>query len=98
MYLKLLVFQKHWQVNNRQVSIVAQYMINSSPWGDTDVAEINEVIDRLAERHNMQLIAAHHVYYNKYGELIDRYYSRDCIHLSESGVKGCWEPQTTSLK
>ena len=24
--LKLLVFQKHWQVNNCQVSIVAQYI------------------------------------------------------------------------
>ena len=26
MFLKLLVFQKHWQVNNRQVSIAAQYI------------------------------------------------------------------------
>ena len=27
MFLKLLVFQKHWQVSNRQVSIDAQYKI-----------------------------------------------------------------------
>ena len=26
MFLKFLVFQKHWQVNNRQVPIVAQYI------------------------------------------------------------------------
>ena len=26
-FLKLLVFQKHWQINNRPVSIIAQYIL-----------------------------------------------------------------------
>lgn len=71
----------------KQNSDCKVYMINSCPRGDTDITEINDVIYRLADHHQLQLIDAHHAFHNKYGEIIDRYYAKDCIHLSESGVK-----------
>lgn len=71
----------------KQNSQCTVLLVNVCPRGDTDTMEVNDVISRLSEHHNMELIDAFDAFYNKYGEKIDRYYSRDSIHLSDSGVK-----------
>lgn len=62
-------------------------LVNICPRGDVDTAEINSVIHRLSQVYNMQLVNADHAFHDKHGEIIDRYYSRDSIHLSHSGIK-----------
>lgn len=62
-------------------------LVNICPRGDVDTAEINSVIHRLSQVYSMQLVNADHAFHNKHGEIIDRYYSRDSIHLSHSGIK-----------
>lgn len=60
---------------------------NSCPRGDVDTSEINSAIKSLSEYHRVELVDMQHAFQNNYGDIIDRYYARDSIHLSESGVK-----------
>ncbi|MCG8046830.1 MAG: GDSL-type esterase/lipase family protein [Candidatus Thiodiazotropha endolucinida] len=62
-------------------------LANSCPRADTDTVDINAVIKRLSQQYNMKLVDMDHAFHNKHGEIIDRYYSRDSIHLSQSGIK-----------
>lgn len=62
-------------------------LASSCPRGDADTSDINGVIHRLAQVHKMQFVDMDHAFHNKHGEIIDRYYSRDSIHLSQSGIK-----------
>lgn len=62
-------------------------LVNSCPRGDVDTGEVNEIIQGLKEHHKLELVDVHKAFFNRKGELIRRYYSRDSIHLSDSGVK-----------
>lgn len=62
-------------------------VVSSCPRGDTDTTEINSIIHRLAEEYHMTFVDAYYAFHNKHGEVIDRYYSKDSIHLSTSGIK-----------
>lgn len=62
-------------------------LVNSCPRGDTDTAEVNSIIHSLAEEYHMTFVDAYLAFHNKHGEVIERYYSKDSIHLSTSGIK-----------
>ena len=62
-------------------------LVNSCPRGDTDVSAINDIICSLTEQYKIELVDAHNAFFNKKQELIQKYYYRDEIHLSDSGVK-----------
>lgn len=68
-------------------SLCKVLLVNSCPRGDVDTAEINSAIQRLAQVYSMQLVDMDHAFHNRHGEIIDRYYSPDSIHLSQSGIK-----------
>ena len=63
------------------------FLCNSCPRGDTDTTEVNEAILRLSEQHGISLIDLDKAFHDKDGNVIMRYYNRDTIHLSSSGVK-----------
>ena len=63
------------------------YLCNMSPRSDTDTTEVNQVIDRLCEEHNLTMVDINKAFYDKRGKIIERYYGDDLIHLSTSGVK-----------
>lgn len=62
-------------------------VVSSCPRGDTDTTEVNSIIHRLADEHQMTFVDAYYAFHNKHGEVIERYYSKDSIHLSTSGIK-----------
>lgn len=62
-------------------------LVNICQRRDVDIAEINNVVYRLSQVYSMQLVNAGHAFHNKHGEIIYRYYSRDSIHLTHSGIK-----------
>ena len=63
------------------------FLCNSCPRGDTDTTEVNEAILHLSEQHGISLIDLDKAFHDKDGNVIMRYYNRDTIHLSSSGVK-----------
>ena len=75
-------------LNLKQVNDTCQiYLCNMSPRSDTDTTEVNQVIDRLCEEHNLTMVDINKAFYDKRGKIIERYYGDDLIHLSTSGVK-----------
>ncbi|MEW8546067.1 MAG: GDSL-type esterase/lipase family protein, partial [Candidatus Thiodiazotropha sp.] len=75
-------------LNLKQVNDTCQiYLCNMSPRSDTDITEVNQVIHRLCQDHNLTMVDINSAFYDKRGRLIERYYSDDLIHLSTSGVK-----------
>lgn len=62
-------------------------LVNCCPRRDVDTTEVNRIIYGLSEHHHMDLVDADHAFHNKYSEVIERYFSSDSIHLSQSGVK-----------
>ena len=62
-------------------------VVSSCPRGDSDTTEVNSIIHRLAEEYQMTFVDAYYAFHNKHGEVIERYYSKDSIHLSTSGIK-----------
>ena len=74
--------------NIKQVNSTCQiYLCNAAPRGDTDTTDVNLVIDRLCQEHNITLLDINKAFYDKQGRVIERYYGDDLIHLSASGVK-----------
>ena len=69
---------------NRECQII---LCNTCPRGDTSTPEVTEIIQRLSEHHNAGFIDLSSAFHDRHGDIIDRYYARDCIHLSPSGVK-----------
>lgn len=80
-YEQLLSYIKQ---RNGQCSV---HLMNCCPRGDTSTSMTNEVIHRLSEYHHVDVIDTDHAFHDKYGEVINRYYSSDSIHLSQSGIK-----------
>ena len=62
-------------------------LVNSCPRGDTDTSTVNSVIRRLSEYHNTELVDSYKAFYDKSAKLIERFYSSDYIHLSDSGTR-----------
>lgn len=62
-------------------------LVNCCPRGDTDISPINDAICHLADEHKIEIVDAHKAFFNKKGELIQKYYCADKIHFSDSGVK-----------
>ena len=72
----------------KQVNSTCQiYLCNAAPRGDTDTTDINLVIDRLCQEHNITLLDINKAFYDKQGIVVERYFGDDLIHLSASGVK-----------
>ena len=64
------------------------YLCTPCPRGDTDVSDINDVIFRLCEEHEVMCISTNAAFYDKHNTLRTHFYKeRDNIHLSRSGVK-----------
>ena len=63
------------------------YLCNASPRGDTDVSDVNKVIHRLCQQHNITMVEVNKEFYNSQGLIIGCYNDDDSIHLSVSGVK-----------
>ena len=63
------------------------YLCTVCPRIDTDTSEVDEVIHRLCQRHNIGIIDLNQAFYDKQGSVIERYYVMDSIHMSASGVK-----------
>lgn len=62
-------------------------LVNSCPRGDADTSKMNDIISSLTDQHEVELVDAHKAFFNKRNEIIQKYYSGDKIHLSNSGVK-----------
>ena len=74
--------------NIKQVNSTCQiFLCNAAPRGDTDTTDVNMVIDRLCQEHNITLLDINKAFYDKQGIVVERYYGDDLIHLSASGVK-----------
>ena len=69
---------------NRQCKII---LCNTCPRGDTSTTEIIEIIQRLSKQHHTTLIDLDQAFHDRNGDIIQRYYTPDSIHLSPSGVK-----------
>ena len=63
------------------------FMCNNCPRADTSTSEVNEAIQRLSDYHQTGLIALNKAFHYSHGIIIDRYYVKDSIHLSASGIK-----------
>lgn len=62
-------------------------IVNSCPRRDTDTTDVNGIMQELSEHHEVELVNAHAAFFDKKGALIKRYYAKDGIHFSDSGVK-----------
>lgn len=64
------------------------HLCTSCPRGDTDVEDVNDVIKRLCEEHQVKYIDTNAGFYDKHHQLRTHFYKpRDSIHLSRSGIK-----------
>ena len=63
------------------------FLCNSCPRGDCSTSEVNDLIKSLAEEYQITMIDVNKSFCDSRKKIIDRYYSKDCIHLSNSGVK-----------
>lgn len=70
--------------SNRQCKII---LCNTCPRGDTSTTDLNEIIQRLSKQHHATLIDLDQAFHDRHGDIIQRYYTSDSIHLSPSGVK-----------
>lgn len=74
--------------NLRQANGTCQiYLCNICPRDDADTTYVNEVIHRLCQEHNLSIVDINKSFYDRKGNIIERYYAEDFIHLSVSGVK-----------
>lgn len=74
--------------NLRQANSTCEiYLCTVCPRGDADTTDVNEVIHRLCQEHNLSIVDINKAFYDRKGKLIERYYVEDSIHLSVSGVK-----------
>ena len=67
--------------------MIVIYTCTLCPRIDTDTSEVNEVIHRLCQHHNIGIIDLNQVFYDKRGSVMERYYVKDSIRMSASGVK-----------
>ncbi|MES9905996.1 MAG: GDSL-type esterase/lipase family protein [Sedimenticola sp.] len=64
------------------------FICSSCPRGDVNVEDINNILKRQCDTHNLKLIDTHGAYFDKNGQLRSYFYRpRDNIHLSNSGTK-----------
>ena len=64
------------------------HLCTSCPRGDTDVDDVNDVIKRPCEEHQVKCIDIISGFYDKHHQLRTHFYKpRDSIHLSPSGIK-----------
>lgn len=64
------------------------YLCTACYRGDTDVSDVNDVIFRLCEEHELMCIGTNAAFYDKHNTLRTHFYKeRDNIHPSGSGVK-----------
>ena len=72
----------HIKEHNKDCKIV---LINFCPRGDADVSEVNDIISRLSDEHQIELADVNSAFFNKKKKLIWNYYDGDKIHLSALG-------------
>ena len=63
------------------------YLCNSCPRGDCSTTEVNDLIKSLAEEYQITMIDVNKTFCDSKKKIIERYFSNDGIHLSNSGVK-----------
>lgn len=77
------------------------YVCKIAPRGDVDVAEFNSSIERLSQHwrnQNVHCISnTYDYFFNKNYLPASRYFSRDGIHMSHSGVKRLLDAVSTSI-
>lgn len=70
-----------------QNSLCTIVLCNSCPRGDTDTRSVNNTINKLSTQHGTELIDMDRSFHGKDGSIPMKYYSKDSIHLSPSGVR-----------
>ena len=58
-------------------------LVNSCPRGDTDTS----VIRRLSDHYEAEFVDAYKAFYDKNSKLINKHYSTDSVHFSDSGIR-----------
>lgn len=80
-YDQLLI---HIRAANPDCQIV---MCTVCPRQDCDVSELNDILNQLSTEHNVQLVNMEKQFCGPDGNPTLRYYGKDRIHLSKSGVR-----------
>ena len=71
----------------RQKSDCKIILVNSCPRNDADTTAVNSVIRRLSQEYGTELVDAYKAFHDKNYKLINKYMSKDYIHLSNSGIR-----------
>ena len=75
---------QHIKGANHQCKII---LCTSCPRSDTSTSDVNDIIQTLAQHHNISFINQNKAFHDRHGHIIAGYYDTDGIHLSPSGVK-----------
>lgn len=75
---------QHIKGANNQCKII---LCTSCPRSDTSTSDVNDIIQTLAQHHNISFIDQNKAFHDRHGNIIAGYYDTDGIHLSPSGVK-----------
>lgn len=64
------------------------FLCTACPRGDTNVTDINEMIEQLCHRNKLTCVNVYEAFFDKHNKKRDHFYKpRDNIHLSRSGTK-----------
>lgn len=66
---------------------IAIILCTASPRKDCLVSDLNDIIKSLSEAHCTKLVKMENYFCDIQGNPVPRYYSRDKIHLSKSGIR-----------
>ena len=80
LYIQLLTHIQH----KSECKII---LVNSCPRKDADTSAVNAVIRSLSSNYETELVDAYMYFHDKNNKLINKYLSKDSIHLSASGVR-----------
>lgn len=74
------------QIRNRNPDCKI-FLCTSCPRNDCDVSELNSLLSSLCREHSIQVVEMEKHFCSQEGTPVLRYYGRDKIHLSKSGVR-----------
>lgn len=74
------------QIRNRNPDCMI-VLCTSCPRNDCDVSELNSLLSSLCREHSIQVVEMEKHFCSQEGTPVLRYYGRDKIHLSKSGVR-----------